>query len=87
MEAALGKDVSRRSTDAHGRDRRPIRNVSPVDGVERFGALKLVPDYPLAVVVTRDVASALAPWRAQSLGTALRTLALSALAVCSCSWS
>ena len=59
----------------------PMRNVSPVDGIERFGVLKLVPDYPLAVIVTRDVKSILAPWRAQSIGTASRMLALSALAV------
>jgi PAS domain S-box-containing protein len=58
-----------------------FRDVSPIDGADRFAVLKLVPDYPLAVVVTRDAASALAPWRAQSAGTALRTLALSALAV------
>jgi PAS domain S-box-containing protein len=58
----------------------PLRSASPVDGVERFAALKLVPDYPLAVIVTRDVATALAPWRAQSLRTGMRTLALSALA-------
>jgi PAS domain S-box-containing protein len=57
-----------------------IRDVSPIDGVERFAALKLVADYPIAVVVTRDAAAALGPWRAQSIGTALRTLALSALA-------
>jgi PAS domain S-box-containing protein len=57
-----------------------IRDVSPIDGVERFAALKLVPDYPVAVVVTRDAAAALGPWRVQSVGTALRTLALSALA-------
>jgi PAS domain S-box-containing protein len=58
----------------------PIRNVSPVDGIERFAALKLVPDYPLAIVVTREASAALAPWRSQSLGTGLRTLALSTLA-------
>jgi PAS domain S-box-containing protein len=58
----------------------PARAASPIDGVERFGSLKLVPDYPLAVIVTRDVSAALAPWRAQSIGTAVRTLALSALA-------
>jgi len=57
-----------------------LRNVSPLDGVERFGVLKLVADYPLAVVVTRDVASALEPWRVQARGTALRTLALAVLA-------
>lgn len=58
----------------------PTRNASPVDGVDRFGALRLVPDYPLAVVVTRDAATALAPWRKQAVGTALRTVALAALA-------
>lgn len=58
----------------------PVRAKSPIDGVERFASLKLVPDYPLAVIVTRDAGAALAPWRAQSIGTAVRTLALSALA-------
>ena len=58
----------------------PMRNVSPVDGLERIGVLKLVADYPLAVIVTRDVGSALAPWRVQARGTVLRTLALAVLA-------
>jgi len=58
----------------------PIRIESPVDGVERFGALALVPEYPLVTIVTRDVNVALASWRAQSLGTVGRTLALAALA-------
>ena len=58
----------------------PMRNVSPVDGIERIGVLKLVPDYPLAVIVTRDVKSVLAPWGQQSIRMALRTLVLSALA-------
>jgi PAS domain S-box-containing protein len=39
-----------------------------------------VPDYPLVVVVSRDVDPALAAWRAQAMGTAVRTLALSLLA-------
>jgi len=56
------------------------RMVSPIDGIERFGALELVPDYPLAVVVSKDSAQALAPWRQQSLATGVRTLALSTLA-------
>jgi PAS domain S-box-containing protein len=56
------------------------RAGSPVDGVERFGTAKLVPDHPLAVIVARDADVALAPWRAQARGTVLRTLALSALA-------
>ena len=58
----------------------PSRNTSPLDGVERFGAHRIVPDYPLVVIVTRDVRVALAPWREQAIGTALRTLALGALA-------
>ena len=56
----------------------PLRTTSPLDGVERFGVLRLVPDYPLAVVVSRDADVALAPWRAQAYGGALRTLALAA---------
>jgi PAS domain S-box-containing protein len=58
----------------------PTLTVSPVDGVERFGAIASVPDYPLAVIVTRDSAVALAPWREQALGSILRTLALGILA-------
>jgi PAS domain S-box-containing protein len=58
----------------------PTRSMSPVDGVERFGAIRHVPDYPLAVVVTRDVDAALAPWRAQAVGAAARTLVLATLA-------
>jgi PAS domain S-box-containing protein len=62
-------------------DAGPLRARSPIDGVERFAAVRAVPDYPLAVVVSRDVDTALAEWRAQAIGTALRTLALSLLAV------
>ncbi len=56
------------------------RLPSPVDGVDHIVALRRVPDYPLVVAVSRDAAAALAPWRQQALGTALRTLALGALA-------
>ncbi len=61
---------------------RPVasRGISPVDGVDRFAAIRLVPDYPLVVVVTREASAALAPWRSQAIGSALRTLALGALA-------
>ena len=59
---------------------RPLQQVSPVDGVERFAAVRPVPNYPLVVVVTRDVEAALAAWRHQALGSALRTLALAGLA-------
>jgi PAS domain S-box-containing protein len=58
----------------------PSRFVSTIDGVERFGALRLVPDYPLAVVVTRDAGVALAPWRAQTWRVLAHVLLLSALA-------
>jgi PAS domain S-box-containing protein len=61
---------------------RPVasRGISPVDGVDRFAAIRLVPDYPLVVVVTREASAALAPWRSQAIGTAWRTLALGTLA-------
>ncbi|HET7526012.1 MAG TPA: PAS domain-containing protein, partial [Burkholderiaceae bacterium] len=65
---------------ARARDAGPLRMRSPIDGVERFATARVVPDYPLAVVVSRDVEPALAEWRAQAMGTAVRTLALSLLA-------
>ncbi|HEU0204970.1 MAG TPA: PAS domain-containing protein, partial [Burkholderiaceae bacterium] len=59
----------------------PLRARSPIDGVERFAAVRVVPDYPLAVVVSRDVDAALAGWRAQAAGSAVRTFAFGLLAV------
>jgi len=50
------------------------------DGVDRFAAVRAVQDHPLFVVVTRDAADVLAPWRSQAIGTAWRTLALGTLA-------
>ena len=83
LESALGRPLPRAAellaTAAAGGDV-PLRTASPLDGVERFGAIRMVPDYPLAIVVSRDVAGALAPWRAQATGSVLRTLALGALA-------
>jgi PAS domain S-box-containing protein len=58
----------------------PMRAVSPVDGVDRFGAIALVPEHPLAVIVTRDADVAMGTWRQQSAGTVARTLALGVLA-------
>src|SRR5262249_29383726 len=58
----------------------PIRVVSSFDGVERFVSIQPTAGYPIIVIVARDTALALAPWRAQAYGTAARTLALSALA-------
>ena len=43
--------------------------------------MRPVPDYPLAVIVTRDVAVALAPWKQHAAGSILRTVALAGLAV------
>ncbi|HPO19406.1 MAG TPA: PAS domain-containing protein, partial [Rubrivivax sp.] len=57
-----------------------LRYRSPIDGIERFGALKPVAGYPLMVMVSRDVSQAMAPWRAEALRTALRTLALGVMA-------
>ena len=56
------------------------RLPSPIDGVDHFVAVRVVPDYPLVVAVSRDAAAALAPWRQQALATAARVLALGALA-------
>ena len=83
VEAALGQHFPLfESLLAHRAEGRagPTRAVSPVDGVERFGAIRSVPEYPLEVLVTRDMRSALAPWREMAWGTAARTIALSALA-------
>ncbi len=57
------------------------RHPSPLDGIDRFGATRLVPGYPLVIVVTRDAASVFAGWRQQAVGSVLRTLGLGALAV------
>jgi PAS domain S-box-containing protein len=79
-EAALGQrfpvveDMLRRAAEGETFS----RTISPVDGADRFGSIRAVPDYPLVVVVTRDAKTALAPWRAQALGSVWRTLALAA---------
>src|SRR5918993_777029 len=54
--------------------------TSPVDGVERYVALTEVPAYSMIVLVSRDASVALAAWREQAIGTAVRTLVLGALA-------
>jgi PAS domain S-box-containing protein len=58
----------------------PVRAISPIDGVDRFGALQPVPDYPLVVIITRDASAALAPWREAAISSGARTLALAGLA-------
>jgi PAS domain S-box-containing protein len=82
MESALGKNFPPldQLLASRAQSRAPLRMVSPIDGVERFVALREVPEYPMVVLVTRDTAAALAPWREQAIGTAVRTLALAGLA-------
>jgi len=81
--AALGKrfPVVAEMLAAAAKGNGPARAVSPIDGVDRFGAVAAVPDYPLVVTVTRDAAAALGPWRAQTLRSGLRTLVLAGLAL------
>lgn len=82
-EAALGKQFpmfDQILSSAIAGNPGPTRTMSPVDGVDRFTAVQLVGEYPLAIVVSRDANVALAAWRAQSLGTAVRTVALGVLA-------
>ena len=82
-DASLGRDVPQAAdllAAAASGIPMPKRFASPLDGVERFRSVHLVPDYPLAVVVSRDVSAALAPWRAQAVRSGLNTLALAVLA-------
>ena len=80
---ALGKPLSGRAAllATSSPDGPPLRTKSPIDGADRIGVVKAVPDYPLVVVVTRDADAVLAPWRAQSVRTGARTLGLAAVAV------
>ncbi|WP_377155271.1 ATP-binding protein [Roseateles sp. UC29_93] len=52
---------------------------SPVDGREKFIVSLPVSDRPLMMSVTKDAHEAMAPWRAEMVGLALRTLALVAV--------
>jgi PAS domain S-box-containing protein len=78
---ALGKPSALRALlgDPHADRIAPRRLVDPTDGSDRFAAIQPVPDYPLAVVVTRDAATALAGWRDAAVGTAWRTAILAAM--------
>jgi PAS domain S-box-containing protein len=50
------------------------RFVSPIDGREDFVAVARVRDTPLKVIVTREAAIALQPWRDETIRVAVRTL-------------
>jgi PAS domain S-box-containing protein len=85
MPQAFGGNFASLRAALQAQGARPARfdgqlTTGPFDGVERFAALRALDDYPVDIVVARDVASALAPWRQQAIGTAARTLALAALA-------
>jgi PAS domain S-box-containing protein len=82
-DAMLGKplDVVAQLLPPGGEEQSKVTRIpSPVDGIDHFVALRVVPDYPLVVAVSRDAAAALASWRNQSWATALRTLALGTFA-------
>ena len=57
-----------------------LRARSPIDGVDRMGAARMVPDYGLVVIVARDAQIVFANWRSLAWGLAVRTLALATLA-------
>jgi diguanylate cyclase (GGDEF)-like protein len=42
------------------------RSVSPVDGVDRLGSIRMLRNFPIAMVATTTVDSVLADWRAQT---------------------
>lgn len=50
------------------------RFVSPLDGSDDFIAVARVRDTPLKIIVTRQVAIALQPWRDETIRVAVRTL-------------
>jgi PAS domain S-box-containing protein len=54
----------------------PSQATSPIDGKRAFVAVASVRDTPLQLVVSRDTAFALAPWRKEALSLGVRTLAL-----------
>ncbi len=49
-------------------------NASPIDGERRFVVVTRVPNFPLAIVVARNSASVLQPWRNEAYDVAGRTL-------------
>ena len=56
------------------------RARSPVDGVDRLGDTREMPDYPLVVFTAFDAETVFAPWRDGAMRLAVRTLALAAFA-------
>jgi hypothetical protein len=63
---------------AGGSDHGTIRNVSPVDGIDRLVAIHRLPHYPLVVSLSRSVAAILQPWWEQTRYLAILTALLEA---------
>jgi diguanylate cyclase (GGDEF)-like protein len=63
---------------AGGRDHGTIRNVSPVDGIDRLAAIHRLPHYPLVVSLSRAVAAILQPWWEQTRYLVILTALLEA---------
>ena len=53
-----------------------IRNVSPIDGLDRIIATRAVSNYPLILSVSSTANSTLAPWKRQAVALGLGTLLL-----------
>jgi diguanylate cyclase (GGDEF)-like protein len=69
-EAVIGKDFRNDSTPEAAAflkmDHGTTRLISPIDGTERLVSIQRLSHFPLSVVATTTVESALADWRAQT---------------------
>ena len=69
VEAIIGKDFRTNSTPEAAAflkmDHGTTRLISPIDGAERLVSIQSLAHFPLSVVATTTVESALADWRAQ----------------------
>jgi diguanylate cyclase (GGDEF)-like protein len=83
-EEMIGRNFKGRSTPEAaallGMDHGSTRLISPVDGQERLVSVRSMARFPLSVVATTTVASALADWRTQTKFMVV-TAALSAMVV------
>jgi diguanylate cyclase (GGDEF)-like protein/PAS domain S-box-containing protein len=70
VEAVIGKDFKTDTTPEAAAllklDHGTTRLFSPVDGVERLVAIQSLARFPISIVATTTVASALADWQAQT---------------------
>jgi diguanylate cyclase (GGDEF)-like protein len=68
VEAMIGQNFSK--APAHqllaGADHGTIRLISPVDGEDRIAAARALAEFPLSILATLKVSTALADWRAQT---------------------